>query len=87
MKHFSWFERSSNLNVISRKSAYLNQNIRFFKNTFVKFVSSVVEINILWSKINLLETKKATLSRRFYQVVPPGIEPGTQGFSVLCSTD
>jgi len=21
------------------------------------------------------------------QVVPPGIEPGTQGFSVLCSTD
>jgi len=20
-------------------------------------------------------------------VVPPGIEPGTQGFSVLCSTD
>ena len=22
-----------------------------------------------------------------YQVVPPGIEPGTQGFSVLCSTN
>jgi len=21
------------------------------------------------------------------QVVPPGIEPGTQGFSVLCSTN
>ena len=24
---------------------------------------------------------------RFLQVVPPGIEPGTQGFSVLCSTN
>ena len=22
----------------------------------------------------------------FFVVVPPGIEPGTQGFSVLCST-
>ena len=22
----------------------------------------------------------------FFKVVPPGIEPGTQGFSVLCST-
>jgi len=24
---------------------------------------------------------------RFNNVVPPGIEPGTQGFSVLCSTN
>jgi len=23
----------------------------------------------------------------FLKVVPPGIEPGTQGFSVLCSTN
>jgi len=23
----------------------------------------------------------------FFEVVPPGIEPGTQGFSVLCSTN
>ena len=23
----------------------------------------------------------------FLSVVPPGIEPGTQGFSVLCSTN
>ena len=23
----------------------------------------------------------------FLKVVPPGIEPGTQGFSVLCSQD
>ena len=23
----------------------------------------------------------------FFKVVPPGIEPGTQGFSVLCSTN
>jgi hypothetical protein len=24
---------------------------------------------------------------QFLMVVPPGIEPGTQGFSVLCSTN
>ena len=24
---------------------------------------------------------------RLFEVVPPGIEPGTQGFSVLCSTN
>ena len=24
---------------------------------------------------------------RLLEVVPPGIEPGTQGFSVLCSTN
>jgi len=24
---------------------------------------------------------------RFKEVVPPGIEPGTHGFSVHCSTD
>jgi len=24
---------------------------------------------------------------RAFKVVPPGIEPGTQGFSVLCSTN
>ena len=23
----------------------------------------------------------------YFKVVPPGIEPGTQGFSVLCSTN
>ena len=26
-------------------------------------------------------------SLAFLSVVPPGIEPGTQGFSVLCSTN
>ncbi len=32
------------------------------------------------------KTKKSDLSSLF-SVVPPGIEPGTQGFSVLCSTN
>ncbi len=43
---------------------------------------------------NLLSTlleekqKKLTLVRKSaFCVVPPGIEPGTQGFSVLCSTN
>jgi hypothetical protein len=34
--------------------------------------------------------KKKTSARgrgSFFKVVPPGIEPGTQGFSVLCSTN
>ena len=34
-----------------------------------------------------METKKSHSEEwLFYIVVPPGIEPGTQGFSVLCST-
>ena len=39
-------------------------------------------------KITVKQEKTATeaLLLRFF-VVPPGIEPGTQGFSVLCSTN
>ena len=38
-------------------------------------------------KINI-NKKPPTDVRGFnFQVVPPGIEPGTQGFSVLCSTN
>jgi hypothetical protein len=42
-------------------------------------------LRILTSK----NTKKTSdINRRFFiKVVPPGIEPGTQGFSVLCSTN
>ena len=32
-------------------------------------------------------TKKALHFCKAFSVVPPGIEPGTQGFSVLCSTN
>ena len=32
-------------------------------------------------------TKKAVSYETAFLVVPPGIEPGTQGFSVLCSTN
>ena len=31
--------------------------------------------------------KKTLLKCKVFLVVPPGIEPGTQGFSVLCSTN
>ncbi len=30
---------------------------------------------------------KKELPTTLFRVVPPGIEPGTQGFSVLCSTN
>ncbi len=32
-------------------------------------------------------TCSVTTFREILKVVPPGIEPGTQGFSVLCSTN
>ena len=32
-------------------------------------------------------TCSVTTFREIFKVVPPGIEPGTQGFSVLCSTN
>ena len=41
---------------------------------------------ILTSEIRL-NKKRPLFERSFAYVVPPGIEPGTQGFSVLCSTN
>jgi hypothetical protein len=35
----------------------------------------------------ILGIKKASTYVEAFKVVPPGIEPGTQGFSVLCSTN
>ena len=32
-------------------------------------------------------SKKELPTDNSFRVVPPGIEPGTQGFSVLCSTN
>ncbi len=39
---------------------------------------------------NAVTYSVTTFCKKFYAlslVVPPGIEPGTQGFSVLCSTN
>ena len=36
---------------------------------------------------NQPKTKKRPTFVSRFAVVPPGIEPGTQGFSVLCSTN
>ena len=38
-------------------------------------------------KINCQKPKNPNNLFGFLVVVPPGIEPGTQGFSVLCSTN
>ena len=35
----------------------------------------------------LTENPLSEYTERGFSVVPPGIEPGTQGFSVLCSTN
>ena len=47
--------------------------------------------NFMVTQRNLLKRKtpKYLIMKYFgvLQVVPPGIEPGTQGFSVLCSTN
>ena len=47
--------------------------------------------NFMVTQRNLLKRKtpKHLIMKYFgvLQVVPPGIEPGTQGFSVLCSTN
>jgi hypothetical protein len=34
-----------------------------------------------------LKQQKLLVEELLFAVVPPGIEPGTQGFSVLCSTN
>ena len=40
-------------------------------------------------RLRIITSKKPNLITevRLFEVVPPGIEPGTQGFSVLCSTN
>ena len=40
-------------------------------------------------RLRIITNKKPNLITevRLFEVVPPGIEPGTQGFSVLCSTN
>ncbi len=43
---------------------------------------------VVWKKHGLKAQKKQLLVvTADFEVVPPGIEPGTQGFSVLCSTN
>ena len=47
----------------------------------------LINANYIDWKFNI-NKKPPTDVRGFnFQVVPPGIEPGTQGFSVLCSTN
>ena len=40
-------------------------------------------------RLRIITSKKPNFIAevRLFEVVPPGIEPGTQGFSVLCSTN
>ena len=40
-------------------------------------------------RLRIITSKKpnSITEVRLFEVVPPGIEPGTQGFSVLCSTN
>jgi hypothetical protein len=37
--------------------------------------------------MRISKDKKAHLNKWAFEVVPPGIEPGTHGFSVHCSTN
>ena len=55
-----------------------------------KFLVSVGGTDPRYAKTKKLITKpvkKTLLKNSKVFVVPPGIEPGTQGFSVLCSTN
>ena len=42
--------------------------------------------NKMWFLNVIPNNKKTPVNRGFY-VVPPGVEPGTHGFSVHCSTN
>jgi hypothetical protein len=65
--------------------------------TYFENAKSMLHIDFLFyvstfeSKLSAFQhkTKKPTrwAGLLHLSVVPPGIEPGTQGFSVLCSTD
>ena len=58
------------------------------KTTFLLFDYGCENLStLLPTRINRKNQKKETRMDLFFDVVPPGIEPGTQGFSVLCSTN
>lgn len=43
---------------------------------------------LIWMQVRALKTKKLQISLKLSaEVVWAGIEPATQGFSILCSTD
>ena len=47
----------------------------------------VVALIILFGKLGDNQKTPRNIGFLRVKVVPPGIEPGTQGFSVLCSTN
>ena len=56
-----------------------------FSNT-PKVVQLIFHVSPKTYKMKIKE-KRVTFVTLSFPVVPPGIEPGTQGFSVLCSTN
>jgi hypothetical protein len=56
--------------------AYITKNVRTEKGDFLYYLKRKIPELRGNSGIQMI----------FLQVVPPGVEPGTQGFSVLCST-
>ena len=52
---------------------------------FKKFLYDFLKKSEIFFQKNKKAHKHLSMSFLFY-VVPPGIEPGTPGFSVLCST-
>ena len=51
----------------------------FISVLLILYIDKILEIRRI--------TKKRVTFVTLFTVVPPGIEPGTQGFSVLCSTN
>ncbi len=54
----------------------------------LKTFQNKLQINSYMLKVYFyIAQKRKPIFINFLFVVPPGIEPGTQGFSVLCSTN
>ena len=51
------------------------------------FKAKVKNLRVYLSMWHYFVAQKKPLFSEAFSVVPPGIEPGTQGFSVLCSTN
>ena len=69
------------LKAVIYHSKTIKKNSSFFTTKFLTYESIT-----LASQIKPYEKGKLIFSTSL-SVVPPGIEPGTQGFSVLCSTN
>ena len=85
------------VHLVCKLSFFLTKLSFYAHFRFLHLTGSVSNEDSIWglcisylslkTQNNLINVKRLKKTLQSLTVVPPGIEPGTQGFSVLCSTN